>query len=115
MADHNALPRRLRRTATPAEQRLWTHLRNRRLDGFKFRRQPPIGRYVVDFACVEARLVVELEGGVHRLREFEDARRQEIIEAEGWRVLVLSNDAVFSDVNRALADILSALRHLPSP
>ena len=83
MTDPAAKPRSLRREATPAEQRLWERLRDRRLDDAKFRRQHPVGRFVADFACVEARLIVELEGGVHRLREVEDALRKQQIEAQG--------------------------------
>ena len=115
MTDTNARPRRLRREVTPAERRLWERLRDRRLDDAKFRRQHPVGRYVVDFACVEARLVVELEGGVHRLREAEDAARSATIQAQGWRVLVVSNEAVFFDLARVLEDIRSALRPDPHP
>jgi very-short-patch-repair endonuclease len=58
--------RRLRKTETAAEKRLWAHLRNRRLAGLKFRRQHPLGRRVVDFFCVEAKLAVELDGSGHR-------------------------------------------------
>ena len=59
------LARRLRREQTPAEQKLWARLRNRRLAGRKFRRQMPLGKFVADFACYDARLVVELDGGQH--------------------------------------------------
>jgi very-short-patch-repair endonuclease len=55
----------LRRSQTDAEAKLWWHLRDRRLSGFKFRRQYPVGRYIVDFICLEARVVVELDGGQH--------------------------------------------------
>src|SRR5690606_28949587 len=60
-----ARERELRSNATPAERRLWYHLRDRRLDGRKFRRQVRIGRYIADFACADARLVVEVDGGQH--------------------------------------------------
>ena len=110
----SALPRRLRQASTPAEQRLWEHLRARRL-GDKFRRQHPIGSYVVDFACVEARLVVELQGGVHRLREAQDEMRAQAIEGEGWRVIAFTNEAVFGDLPSVLDAIRAALRRAPSP
>jgi very-short-patch-repair endonuclease len=61
----NPHARRLRREATDAERRLWYHLRNRQLGGFKFRKQETIGSCVADFACVECRLVVEADGGQH--------------------------------------------------
>ena len=111
----NALPRRLRQSATTAEQRLWEHLRGRRLDGAKFRRQHPVGPYAVDFACVEARLAAELQGGVHRLREAEHELRAQTIEAEGWRMVAFTNDAVFGDLPAVLDGIRAALRHSPSP
>jgi very-short-patch-repair endonuclease len=57
--------RKLRRDLTEAERRLWGHLRRRQLDGFKFRRQHPFGIYVCDFICLEARLIVELDGSQH--------------------------------------------------
>ena len=63
--------RGLRRSSTPAEQKLWMRFRNRQLHGFKFRRQQPIGQYIADFLCLEARLVIELDGGWHA----EDLRR----------------------------------------
>lgn len=63
--DGNRLARRLRRDPTVGETRLWSWLRDRRLAGFKFRRQHPIGRYVVDFYCPQARLVVEIDGDGH--------------------------------------------------
>jgi very-short-patch-repair endonuclease len=59
----------LRKNATDAERRLWRYLRDRQLDGFRFRRQVPLGRYVADFACLSARLVVELDGSQHAERQ----------------------------------------------
>ncbi|MCH7606003.1 MAG: DUF559 domain-containing protein, partial [Chloroflexi bacterium] len=83
------IARRLRREATAAEETLWSRLRNRGLMGAKFRRQHPLGRYIADFYCQEARLVIELDGGVHSQHEqkqFDDAR-QSSIEASGITVL----------------------------
>ncbi|MGH7000341.1 MAG: endonuclease domain-containing protein [Stellaceae bacterium] len=57
--------RKLRQTPTDAELRLWSHLRRKQLDGIRFRRQQPIGRYVVDFFCPEAHLIIEVDGGQH--------------------------------------------------
>ena len=76
---------RLRREATDAEQRLWHHLRNRQLGGFKFRRQRTIGPYVADFACVETNLIVEADGGQHG--NASDAQRTKYLESLGWKVL----------------------------
>ena len=83
---------RLRRAQTDVEQKLWLTVRNRRLDGAKFRREATIGRYIVDFLCVEAMLVVELDGGQHS--EEADAERTRFLEAQGYRVLRFWNNDV---------------------
>ena len=71
----------------PAEMVLWKLLRDRRLGGFKFRRQHPIGSYVVDFACAGGKLVIELDGETHLRRAQADAERSAYLEAEGWLVM----------------------------
>ena len=67
--------RALRNNPTEVEKVLWCHLRMWQLDGYKFRRQQPIGNYIVDFVCLEAQLIVEVDGGVHELQEEYDAER----------------------------------------
>ncbi len=79
--------RRLRREDTDAEARLWSSLRDRRLGGWKWRRQVPLGPYIVDFLCVEAGLVVELDGGQHADQMAYDARRTRYLEGLGLRVM----------------------------
>ena len=79
--------RELRRDQTDVERRLWGMLCNRQLGGYKFRRQVPIDRFFADFACVEAKLIVELDGGQHGERQDYDAQRTEVLEARGWRVI----------------------------
>ena len=106
--------RALRRRSTPAEIRLWRFLRDRRLLGVKFRRQMPIGRFVVDFCSPQCKLVVELDGPQHADREDEDRQRTALIERAGFRVLRIWNDDVFEDLEAVLATIASALQ-LPSP
>lgn len=103
-----ARARNLRQTQTYAEAALWEILRAGRLNGWKFRRQHPIGRYVADFACPQARLVIELDGGVHREEEQElrDLLRTEVIERFGWHVLRFTNDEILSDPSPAPAEIL---------
>ena len=91
-----SLARQLRGSQTSAEDALWACLRNRRLVDAKFRRQHPMGRYVADFYCHEAHLVIELDGSAHNeeaQREY-DAARQEIIEQQGITVLRFENDQV---------------------
>jgi len=91
--------RELRQTSTEAEQKLWSIVRGRRLAGFKFRRQVPIDRYFADFACVEARLVVELDGSQHQEQADYDARRTEVLEACGWHVLRFDNGDVLTNAD----------------
>lgn len=87
------LARYLRNNMTVSEQRLWSHLRRRQVEGWKFRRQAPIGDYVVDFLCVAAKLVVELDGSTHDELKFDyDQRRQAWLESQGYKVLRFSSD-----------------------
>jgi very-short-patch-repair endonuclease len=96
----------LRHRSTDAERRLWRHLRDRRLGGFKFRRQVPIGTYVVDFLCHEAQLVVEVDGGQHAKATVKDARRTAYLSAKGYRVLRFWNNDVLGNTEGVLARIL---------
>jgi very-short-patch-repair endonuclease len=82
-------PKRLRKNSTDAEQRLWRELRSRQLAGYKFRRQQSLGRFIVDFVCLEARLVVEVDGGQHNQEQqrADDAERSAWLQKEGFRVL----------------------------
>ena len=97
--------RDLRHNATDAERCLWQHLRGRRLRGLKFRRQFAIAGFVADFACVEIKLVVELDGGQHLERAAEDASRTMRIEANGYRVLRFWNDDVLTRTDAVLDEI----------
>ena len=88
--------RELRKNPTDAEQRLWRELRLRQLGGHKFRRQQPLGPYVVDFACLEKRLVIELDGGQHSEQVAYDAERTRWLEAQGFAVLRFWNNEVLT-------------------
>ena len=95
------------------ERRLWDRLRNRHLNGAKFRRQGRIGPYIVDFVCLEAKLIVEIDGGVHDLpgRREKDAIRQRWLEREGYQVLRFSTLDSHHDIDcviRSIAEALSA-------
>jgi very-short-patch-repair endonuclease len=107
--------RELRKNPTDAERRLWRHLRDKQLDNFRFRRQRPIGNYIVDFVCLEAQLVVELDGGQHAEQQQYDARRTAYLVAEGLKVLRYWNNDVMQNVEGVLEDILAALRDRASP
>ena len=105
--------RELRRTMTDAERRLWSLLRNRSL-GFKFRRQVPIGRYIADFACVEARVVVELDGGQHA-ESAADVERDASLRAHGYRVVRIWNPDVIGNPQGVAELILDSISNGPSP
>ncbi|OYU15505.1 MAG: hypothetical protein CFE37_05105 [Alphaproteobacteria bacterium PA4] len=107
--------RELRRLSTDAEKRLWAALRNRRLDGHKFRRQTWIGPYVVDFVCIEAGLVIEADGGQHADAVAYDERRSVWLAEEGFRVLRFWNNDVLTNTDGVLRTILGALRATPHP
>jgi very-short-patch-repair endonuclease len=79
--------REFRRDSTKPEKLCWELLRDRRVSGIKFRRQHPIGPYFADFACLSAKLVVEIDGEHHAFQQVRDARRTAFMEREGWRVL----------------------------
>jgi very-short-patch-repair endonuclease len=102
------LARAQRKAIIPAEKMLWRALRNRALGGFKFRRQHPIGAYVVDFACVECKLIVEIDGETHLDRRNEDNRRTRFLETEGWQVLRFWNTEVYDDFEPVKEAIYSA-------
>ena len=102
--------RALRHSSTDAEHRLWAVIRNRQLEGFKFRRQVPIGHYFADFACIEARLVVELDGSQHMDRVEEDERRTRELEAAGWHVIRFGNNDVLFELDGVSRVILDALK-----
>jgi very-short-patch-repair endonuclease len=100
--------RQMRSRLTPSEQALWELIRGRRL-GVQFRRQVPIGRYIVDFLAPAERLVVEVDGGYHARRVVADERRDRVLRRLGYRVLRLSAELVFSEPGEALALIASLL------
>jgi len=99
--------KRLRRIATPAEEALWVHLRDRKLLGLKFRRQVPVGPYVADFYCYELRLILELDGPVHeedaQIRH--DVNRDANLEALGFRILRFTNREVHAHPESVLETI----------
>jgi very-short-patch-repair endonuclease len=103
--------RRLRADATSPEVRLWRHLRRSELLGSHFRRQVPIGHYVADFACMAARLVIELDGSQHGLEanKARDEQRTRWLEREGYRVIRFWNNDVSENIDGVLETIHAAL------
>ncbi len=108
--------RELRSDSTGAELVLWHAVRDRRLLGFKFRRQVPRSRYVTDFLCASAKLIVEVDGGQHALRSEEDNVRTQQLEKDGYRVLRFWNNEVLGNLEGVLTVIAAELANYdPSP
>ena len=101
--------RRMRREDTRAETRLWNALRDRKLGGWKWRRQVVIGPYIVDFYCDAGKLVVELDGGQHAEQVAYDARRTAYLERQDLRVMRFWNSAVLQNSDSVCLTILHAL------
>ena len=109
ISPHTENPRQLRRNATIPERMLWNRLRGGRLAGLKFRRQQPIGPYIVDFFCHEVGLVVEVDGRSHDERGKEDSQREAFLqEQQRLQVLRVSNDDVLKETEAVLFAILRA-------
>jgi crossover junction endodeoxyribonuclease RuvC len=108
------LARNLRREPTEAERLLWRYLRHEQL-GVKFRRQHTYGNFILDFASIEARLVVELDGGQHAESLTYDAERTRFLEQAGFRVLRFWNNQVFENLEGVLETIREALAGNPPP
>jgi very-short-patch-repair endonuclease len=106
--------RRLRRDATKAEKMLWVRLRNRGFEGLKFRRQYPVGRYVVDFCCEQKALVIELDGGQHADAAEKDAERTRYLESQGFRVVRFWNNDVLGNLEGVLERLRERIT-TPSP
>ena len=106
---------RLRTNATDAERRLWRELRKLVLEGTHFRRQVPIGPYVVDFACMPAKLVIEVDGSQHGFNENidKDERRTRWLSAEGYRVLRFWNNDIIDNLDGVLETLQSELEKWP--
>ena len=107
--------RRLRSDQTNPENRLWSRLRARQLEGFKFRRQHTIGPFVADFFCLEARLVIELDGSQHADHLEDDERRSEFLRDAGYTVLRIWNNEVISEIDEVLQRIADALERPRQP
>lgn len=104
----------LRKTQTEAEEVMWQNLRNRKVLGFKFRRQHPLDKYIADFYCHEAKLVIEIDGGIHDLPEHQeyDKKRSSDIEEMGIKVIRFTNKAVNEDLQEVLNAIKNYLKNI---
>ncbi len=107
--DSTVNARRMRNHLTDAEKKLWRYLRLKNIDGNKFRRQQPIGKYIVDFVSLEKKLIVEVDGGQHGEQITYDNERTAWLESEGYRVLRFWNNEVLEDTEVVLEVIVRAL------
>lgn len=107
------LARDLRKKNTDAERYIWRHLRSKQLEGLKFRRQHPIGKYVVDFVCLEKKIIVEVDGGQHSQEV--DGTRDKWLANEGFEVLRFWNNEVLKNIDGVLEVIRLELLSHPHP
>ena len=94
---------------------MWSRLRDRQLGGFKFKRQAPVGEFVVDFVCLDRQLIVEVDGGQHAEQTADDLVRTQRLEALGYRVVRYWNNEVMGNIYGVLADLLKYLGESTSP
>ncbi len=111
--------RKLRSELTEAETHLWQHLKARQVCDKKFRRQHPVGNYILDFACIEARLAIEVDGGQHSEMQSQDNLRTAWLETQGWKVLRFWNNEVLQNIEGVLEKVLKTLKtdkiNIPPP
>ena len=101
--------RQLRQNMTPAEWRLWQYLRGKRLGVYRFRLQQPLGQYILDFVCVEAKLVIEIDGGQHAGQTAYDETRTQYLQNLGFTVIRFWNNEVLQQTHAVLTAILNKL------
>ena len=104
--------RGLRKNMSEAEHRLWLYVRKKQLDGFRIRRQHPIGPYIADFVCVAENLIIEVDGETHSTEAelTHDNQRTHYLESQSWRVIRYSNEDVFRHIDNVLEDIFAYLK-----
>jgi len=101
--------RRLRKDITDTENEMWKHLRNRHLMGMKFRRQYPIGKYILDFACVEKKVGIELDGGQHAIMQAKDRERDLFLKDKGYSIIRVWNNESLKNTEAILGYIVYEL------
>ena len=106
--------RALRREMTKAEKKIWQMLRARQTEGYRFRRQVPIGHFIADFACHEARMIVEIDGDQHDPSSESEVRRTRFLEGEGYRVLRFWNSDVLENRDGVVEIIIAATNKPPT-
>ena len=99
----------LRKRTTDTERLLWSHLRRRQLQGYRFRRQVPIGNYIADFVCIEARLIIELDGSQHQDQRVYDEQRTRYLEQRGFKIFRVWDNQAFTETQSVLETIANML------
>ena len=113
-SDIITIAKTLRKRLTDAEHVLWKHLRSKQFGGLKFRRQQPIGSYIVDFVCFERRIVIEVDGGGHAFEKVKDNERDRWLRGEGFKVLRFWNNEVLQNIDGVL-EVIEGHILSPSP
>jgi very-short-patch-repair endonuclease len=111
---YHELARQLRKNMTDTERLLWSELRGKQFGGFKFRKQAPIGKFIVDFVCFDRKIVVELDGGQHALAVEADNKRSEWLKSQVFRVLRFWNHEFIEDTDMVMEAISLALQIPPT-
>ncbi len=106
---HHQYARQLRLSPSKAQLTLWYYLRNKQLKGFKFRREHPMGHYIVDFVCLTKKLIVEIDGGQHAIQVDYDTQRTAWLSAQGYKVLRFWNNEVLTNTEAVLEIVLKHL------
>lgn len=111
MNKQNILARKLRKNQTPQEQKIWQLLRNNQFQNLKFRRQYPIGDYVVDFICKEEKIIIEIDGGQHNIDKNieKDKLRTEYLKSKGYRVIRFWNNDVDKNLEGVYEELLKVI------
>ncbi len=112
--DMREFARGLRNNMTEAESKLWSYIRGKMLDGYRFRRQHPIAPYVVDFACLSENLIIEIDGATHgEAHEIAyDTARTKFLQCQGWRITRYGNEDIYKNIDDVLDDIDAHLKGL---
>lgn len=113
MENLNSLARNLRKNSTIQEKRLWNLIKNRKFMGLKFKRQCPIGDYIVDFKCVDIKLIIEIDGGQHNEEDIykSDIERTKYLESLGYVVIRFWNDEIYTNID----GVMEKLKQVVSP
>ena len=114
MEKHTTVARKLRNNMTEAEKYIWYMLRSKNLNGFKFRRQQPIGSYIVDFICLKEKLIIEIDGGQHN-QNINDTVRDNWLKQEGFRIVRFWNNEVLENRDSVLEKIINLTLPLTPP